>query len=111
MTSLDDRERARSLASPLYGDRWVQDHATLPVSSPVVSPGGGPAASTPDAGTPAPREDSPPPRETVSLDGEWLLAGAPAGREFAIERWFAGHAPPAPVGWHRPDTDRSSVGA
>ncbi len=108
MTSLDDRERARALASPLYGDRWVQEHATLPVSSPVVSTGGGPAASRSDAGNPTPREDSPPPRETISLDGEWLLAGAPAGREFAIERWFAGHAPPAPVGWHRPDTDRSS---
>jgi beta-galactosidase/beta-glucuronidase len=123
MTSLDDLERARSLASPLFGDRWVHEHAALPVSSPAVSPPagpaaaepppavsppGGPAARTPDAGSPAPGEHPPPARETVSLDGEWLLAGAPAGREFAIERWFGGQAPPAPVGWHRPDTDRSS---
>ncbi|MEW1706266.1 sugar-binding domain-containing protein [Microbacterium sp. NPDC089190] len=93
MTSLDDRERARSLASPLYGDRWVQDHATLPVSAPPVSARGGGALAVD--------------RDVVPLDGEWLLAGAPAGREFAIERWFAGPRPPAPVGWHRPDTDRS----
>lgn len=93
MTSLDDRERERSLASPLYGDRWVQDHAALPVSAPPVSARGGGALAVD--------------RDVVPLDGEWLLAGAPAGREFAIERWFAGPRPPAPVGWHRPDTDRS----
>ena len=93
MTSLDDRERARSLASPLYGDRWVQEHATLPVASPSVSAGGG---------RPRPVD-----RDVVSLDGEWLLAGAPVGREFAIERWFAGPRPESPVSWHRPDTDRS----
>ncbi|MDF2993643.1 MAG: beta-galactosidase/beta-glucuronidase [Microbacterium sp.] len=94
MTSLDDRERARSLASPLYGDRWVQEHASLPVSSPAA-PGTseGPLATD---------------RDTISLDGEWLLAGAPAGREFAIERWFGGPSAGAPVGWHRPDTDRST---
>ncbi|MDR6690301.1 beta-mannosidase [Microbacterium sp. 1154] len=93
MTSLDDRERARSLASPLSGDRWVQEHATLPVSAPPVSAGGGGPLGVE--------------REVVSLDGEWLLAGAPAGREFAIERWFAGPRPATPVSWHRPDTDRS----
>jgi len=93
MTSLDDRERARALASPLYGDRWVHEHAGLPVSSPAVSTGGaGPLATA---------------RDTVSLDGDWLIAGAPAAREFAIERWFGGRDATAPVGWHRPDTDRS----
>lgn len=101
MSSLDARERARSLASPLYGDRWVRDHAMLPVQEIV------PDAIAPVSRGAGVRVDAPPVRERVSLDGEWLLAGAPAGREFAIERWFDGQRPPAPVGWHRPDTDRS----
>ncbi|MDQ1123529.1 beta-mannosidase [Microbacterium trichothecenolyticum] len=117
MTSLDDRERARSLASPLYGDRWVQEHATLPVREATVvrprgldaaAPGGAarPGGASPASGavvTGIPAAE----RDVVSLDGEWLLAGAPVGREFAIERWFAGPRPADPVSWHRPDTDRS----
>ncbi len=97
MSSLDERERGRALASPLYGDRWVHEHASLPVH---------PAVMRPDADSPTPR-GARPPREVVSLDGEWLLAGAAAGREFAIERWFGDRSGATPVGWHRPDTDRS----
>lgn len=118
MSSLDERERARSLASPLYGDRATRDHATLPVrtAAPEILRAGPSGGSGTDAVTEAfadaaaARGADPGPlpvRAVIPLDGEWLLAGAPPAREFAIERWFGRRDGPQPVGWHRPDTDRS----
>ena len=93
--SLDDLERRRWLASPLWGDRWVEDHARI-------------------AAVPAPRRGSPAvdasgPVPSLSLDGEWRLAGATPGREFSIDVWTgAGEGRQLPVDWHRSDTDRSA---
>lgn len=101
--SLDEIERERWLSSPLFGDRWIEHHASVP-SRPVesIGPGPGPAvAAGPVAAGP----------DVVSLDGEWQLAGALPGREFSIERWLGDRSDAAhrsPVGWHRPDTDRST---
>jgi beta-galactosidase/beta-glucuronidase len=96
--SLDEIERARWQASPLFGDRWVEEHAAVPVHRATAPATGGTA-------------DAPAPREVVSLDGEWLLAGAVPAREFSIDRWTGDRSESVrrdPVGWHREDTDRSS---
>lgn len=94
--SLDDLERQRWATSPLFGDRWTDAHAALE-----------PRRAWPRGeGTVVDAE----PTESISLDGEWLLAGADPGREFSIDRWAGDSSPPArrtPVGWHRSDTDRS----
>ena len=95
--SLDDVERARWAASPLFGDRWTDEHAALAPRRAQSRPAG-PALLGGAA-------------EAVSLDGEWLLAGAPPAREFSIDRWTGDRSESArrePVGWHREDTDRSS---
>jgi len=96
--SLDEVERARWEASPLYGDRWVEEHASVPLQRAAAAS----ADRGPSAGTPA---------RVLSLDGEWRLAGAPPAREFSIDRWTGDRSEPVrrdPVGWHREDTDRSS---
>ena len=95
--SLDDLERARWAASPLYGDRWTDAHAAL----------------EPRRATPRPGDERIDGHltETVSLDGEWLLAGARPAREFSIDRWTGDRSDAVrrePAGWHRVDTDRSS---
>lgn len=93
--SLDDLERRRWLASPLWGDRWVEDHARIPAV---------PARPRPDGGAVVGAEPS-----SLSLDGEWRMAGATPGREFSIDVWTgAGSGRPLPVDWHRADTDRSA---
>lgn len=98
--SLDEIERERWLSSPLFGDRWIEHHASIPSRAARITAG----AATGGASTPTVPD-------AVSLDGEWLLAGAPPGREFSIERWLGDRSDAArrnPVGWHRPDTDRST---
>lgn len=95
--SLDDVERERWARSPLYGDRWVEYHATLRPQRAAAIAGTG-------------RVDGRA-TETVSLDGEWLLAGAEPAREFSIDRWTGDESDAVrrePVGWHRDDTDRST---
>ncbi len=95
--SLDELERARWAASPLFGDRWTDAHAAI---EPRRA-----RARDDDAAAP------PEPTESISLAGDWLLAGADPGREFSIDRWAGDRSPSArraPVGWHRPDTDRSA---
>jgi beta-galactosidase/beta-glucuronidase len=98
--SLDGIERERWLSSPLLGDRWIEHHASVPSREAQVAREG--AVAEAPAGSQA---------DVVSLDGEWLLAGSLPGREFSIERWLGDRSDAArrsPVGWHRPDTDRST---
>ncbi|MGV9194136.1 glycoside hydrolase family 2 protein [Microbacterium sp. MC2] len=97
LESLDAIERRRWLASPLWGDRWTADHAALPVVAATA--------------TPATAVGNGVPREALSLDGAWKLAGALPGREFSIDRWVGDDADAVrrqPVSWHLPETDRSS---
>ncbi|MEW1834866.1 glycoside hydrolase family 2 TIM barrel-domain containing protein [Microbacterium sp. NPDC079995] len=96
--SLDEVERRRWRQSPLWGDRWVEAHAAL-TSHPATAVELG-ASAVPEAAD-----------EVLSLDGEWLMAGASPGREFSIDRWAGDRSNAAqrrPVSWHREDTDRSS---
>ncbi len=94
--ALDEIERRRWRASSLSGDQWVEHHAGLPSRS----------------ARPAGRSDAErQPADIISLDGDWLLAGALPGREFSIDRWAGDHSEAArrnPVDWHREDTDRSA---
>ncbi|MDT0158000.1 glycoside hydrolase family 2 TIM barrel-domain containing protein [Microbacterium sp. ARD32] len=100
--SLEDAERRRWRASPLFGDRFTDVHAAvIPRRARVVA--------RDVSRDPAPVGDAA--RETLSLDGEWLLAGSHPGREFSIARWAGDRSEAArrePVGWHREDTDRSA---
>lgn len=96
--SLDEVERARWQSSPLYGDRWVEEHASVPSQRVAAASAGRDALG----GMPT---------RTLSLDGEWLLAGALPAREFSIDRWTGDRSERVrrdPAGWHREDTDRSS---
>lgn len=96
--SLDDVERERWTGAILSGDAAVDAVAGLPVV---------------EVETVAPDETRHRPTggpETMSLDGDWLLAGAEPHRQFSIEHWTAprGSKPTGiPVDWWRESTDRS----
>jgi hypothetical protein len=108
--ALDDVERERWLGSPLVGDAAAEAHSVLPVARVAARVGAG--AGTGDVGASGrvgdvgdPRDR--PPREVLSLDGEWMLRGAAPAQEFSIDRWAAGRRVADPVTWWREGTDRS----
>lgn len=112
--SLDDAELERWHSAVLWGDAGVEAWASEPVrrlparqgtghgDRPRTCPGARPGAG----GASGPGGSS----RCLSLDGEWLLAGAEPARQHSIERWAepAATRPTAqPVTWWRVDTDRS----
>ncbi len=90
---LDDVETELYRSTPLFGDEAVdRDAAVRPL--PVVA-------------SPTARVDPASPSERLSLDGEWLLRGAPPVPQFSIGHWTGRKPEGQPVDWWREGTDRS----
>lgn len=95
--SLDRIQRRALLASPLWGDRAVEEDAAV---ASLELPGVDVQLGSDHDITP----------QRLSLDGDWLLRGARPAREFSLARWTPDRSEETrrqPVAWHREDTDRS----